>query len=133
MKAPKFGTEEFRAKYWLNVDKSSEKWACWLWRRSRYKSKSPRHAYGHCWRDGEYDKAHRVVWEMEHFPIPEGFVVIHLCDNGWCVNPDHLVVGTQAANMYDAWRKGHLQKDGPRAQSIPPAQQPLIMRDSVDR
>jgi hypothetical protein len=33
-------------------------------------------------------------------------VVMHTCDNPVCVNPGHLVEGTQADNMADCKRKG---------------------------
>jgi hypothetical protein len=31
--------------------------------------------------------------------------VMHTCDVRACVNPDHLVLGTQSDNMMDALRK----------------------------
>lgn len=39
-------------------------------------------------------------------PIPEGYVVMHLCDNPPCANPEHLKAGTQNENIQDAVRKG---------------------------
>ncbi len=32
-------------------------------------------------------------------------VVMHLCDNPLCINPDHLKVGTQMDNMHDMIKK----------------------------
>lgn len=58
-------------------------------------------------RDGKKSvRAHRVAWERENGPIPDGMVVLHRCDVRCCVNPDHLQVGTQAENMKDMGRKG---------------------------
>ena len=50
--------------------------------------------------------AHRVAYEHKHGPIPKGMVVMHLCDNPACCNPDHLTLGTNKENMYDSVLKG---------------------------
>ena len=56
--------------------------------------------------------AHRVAyrefvgctWEDMH-----GLVVMHTCDNPSCVNPEHLVLGTQKQNHLDMVSKGRQQ------------------------
>ena len=45
--------------------------------------------------------AHRAFYEAHVGPIPEGFVIMHSCDNKLCVNPSHLRADTQANNMKD--------------------------------
>ena len=87
--------------FWSNVQKSD---GCWLWT-------------GHADRDG-YGKmsrkefvgtsAHRIVLELQGVSIPSGSVVMHTCDTPACVNPAHLSVATQQANVADAVIKGRM-------------------------
>lgn len=50
-------------------------------------------------------KVHRYVYEKEKGTIPDGYVVMHTCDNPTCINPDHLVTGTHNDNQQDKVRK----------------------------
>lgn len=50
--------------------------------------------------------SHRVAWELYYGPIPEGFQILHHCDNPICCNPNHLFIGKAKDNVADMIQKG---------------------------
>lgn len=44
-------------------------------------------------------RAHRVIFELEVGPIPDGLVLDHLCRRRECCNPAHLEAVTQGENV----------------------------------
>ena len=55
--------------------------------------------------------AHRLMWTLIHNKIiPEGIVIRHTCiGNRKCINPDHLLSGTQKDNIDDMRRQGRFR------------------------
>ena len=52
--------------------------------------------------------AHVKAFIDRYGEVKDGHVVMHECDNRLCINPDHLVSGTQSDNLKDAYIKGRL-------------------------
>lgn len=48
--------------------------------------------------------AHRLAFKQAYGYLPQ--VVMHICDNPKCINPEHLKAGTQAENIKDCITKG---------------------------
>lgn len=55
--------------------------------------------YGQVRINGKTVYAHRLAYESEVGPIPEGLTLDHLCRNSLCVNVDHLEAVTQRVNV----------------------------------
>ena len=70
---------------------------CWIWLGSITK-----HGYGKMTLGTKTNiSAHRASYELKHGAIPKGMLALHHCDIKCCVNPDHIFLGTQQANMDD--------------------------------
>ena len=85
-------------RFWAKVDKSKD---CWTWAASKRGA-----GYGAIGWQGSVRRAHRVAYELENGPIPEGMCVCHSCDTRECVRPSHLFLATQSENIQDMIRKG---------------------------
>lgn len=63
--------------------------------------------YGAFYVRGERIGAHRLAWEIENRrPLPDELWALHKCDHPWCVNPQHIFLGTVQDNVDDMWAKG---------------------------
>lgn len=67
---------------------------CWDWDGAHFKT-----GYAETWDGRRPLYAHRVSYELWVGPIPDGFVIDHLCRNRGCVNPEHLEAVSQRTNI----------------------------------
>ena len=92
-----FSTDDI-TRFWTYVDQARKlPGECWEWIGSLDKD-----GYGRFSIKGRWNAAHRVSHFIEANELPE--VVRHTCDNPCCVNPDHLIGGTQQQNIVDRQR-----------------------------
>jgi hypothetical protein len=92
-------------KFWSRVFKTTEK-ECWNWL-----GEVSCHGYGRFSPTGKKKDrimAHRMMWIINHGPIPKGKEICHRCDNPTCCNPKHLFCGTHKQNMSDCKNKNRL-------------------------
>jgi hypothetical protein len=96
-----------------SFDKKFEKYAmpipesgCWIWCGSISK-----HGYGKLTEGrGKTLQAHRAAYENKFGKVKSGLVIRHICDVKSCVNPNHLVSGTQKQNIDDKVRRNRHAK-----------------------
>lgn len=75
---------------------------CWFWTGA-----STANGYGVFHLGDGNILAHRLAWELANGrKVPDGMNVCHSCDLRFCVNSDHLWLGTQRENLRDMSEKG---------------------------
>lgn len=92
--------------FWSRVAKRSDA-ECWLW------------TGGHGSRYPTFCGigAHRYSYKLHHGSIPPGMIVMHTCDTPFCVNPDHLRLGTLRDNRADCVQKNRHAKGSTQGHS----------------
>lgn len=60
--------------------------------------------------NGKPDRLFRVLYQQKYGEISKGLVLRHLCNNAWCVNIEHLKVGTYKKNCEDMIKCGRSRK-----------------------
>lgn len=89
-------------------DKNLNKNKCWIWNGTIQDSKKG-HCHGSFWYKGRYVQTHRIMYHNFIEDVPEfsstSLIVLHKCsheNNGKCINPWHLKLGSFSENTKDA-------------------------------
>lgn len=101
------GTLEER--FWDKVQQSE---GCWAW--TAHVGKNGYGQLGGGPRSAGILQAHRVSYELNRGPIPEGMFIDHICHNRGCVNPEHLRLATVKQNAENMGRLRADNKSGIR-------------------
>lgn len=88
-------------RFWAKVTKTK---CCWQWTAKAVAGNSVKYGLFHL-SNGRQVTAHRLSWVLAYGDLPS-LCVLHSCDNGRCVNPSHLRLGTRTENNQDCARKG---------------------------
>ena len=95
---PKFSMKSTIERFNSKIEKHPS--GCWLW----IASTRGNLGYGQFHVDGSMVYAHRYSFLVSYGHLPA--LVMHTCDNPKCVNPSHLVEGSNLSNMLDKSAKG---------------------------
>lgn len=99
--------------FWSKINITESIKECWLWEGAKNTK-----GYGNLTVDKKHYHAHRIAFELINGPIPDGFIVCHICDNPPCCNLHHLMLGTIKSNAADMLIKNRQKKPEAAARGI---------------
>lgn len=88
--------ERIKGRYLVN-----EITGCWEWSLFRVAA-----GYGRITVNKAILYAHRYSYSIHYNTDITGLVIRHKCDNPCCINPEHLIAGTQKENVHDISLRG---------------------------
>lgn len=95
--------KDFLDRFWsyVLIPQQASDEDCWEW--VGHKNKK---GYGVIRLGGFLESVHRVAYRFYCGDLIERLQVMHTCDCPPCVNPSHLVQGTNVSNQLDSFKKG---------------------------
>ena len=86
---------------------------CWIWTGTIQDKIKKGHQHGCIWYNKKYVQVHRIMYHNYIEDVPyyqsNGIIVLHNCDNdGKCINPWHLRLGSKKENTHDALKMNTL-------------------------
>lgn len=102
----KFLRESFLKNLPENFDLTNKE-DCFIWQGTQR-----RNGYGKITWGGKHYVPHKISYLIFNGLIKPNQVVRHTCDNKFCINPNHLIIGTQSDNIIDCVKRNrhHNQK-----------------------
>jgi hypothetical protein len=95
---------------------------CWEWLKGLNSN-----GYGTIYHNGKKQYVHRLSYSLHVRTLRANEIILHSCDNPKCINPDHLISGTQQDNINDAKNKGRMAR-GERISKILTSEQVAEIR-----
>jgi hypothetical protein len=97
---------QFKKRFMANIPKKcflpGNENICWEWQGYKHNRGYGRIKWGeNCYR------AHRVSYMIFKGEVLADKLIRHTCDNPSCVNPNHLLLGSQSDNMVDMANRNH--------------------------
>lgn len=92
-------------RFWTYVNKVDES-LCWEWRGGRSDGRNP--AF---WLNGHTVQARRIIFQLTYGQINDVQIVVSNCPKNDCMNPRHMVGGSNQDRVAQAQRMGKLAKD----------------------
>ena len=88
---------------------------CWIWNGTVSDKINKGHQHGIIWYNKKYVCVHRIMYHNYIEDVPEythnGLIVLHNCshiNNGRCINPWHMRLGSKKDNTLDAMKENTL-------------------------
>ena len=94
--------DKYEERFWSKVNRTSTN-ICWEFPNPNSDGYGTFHLEDH-----KSIKAHRYAWELTRkCRVPKGKLILHMCNNRACINPDHLYCGDAKDNARDRSASAH--------------------------